>query len=169
MNLTKTPTANHFKAPPKSTNQQPTPSTSRGTIKLLKAILLAGLYPNVGWISELKDGKKKLMNKGDVCEVVVDGKDSLKIHPSSVNRTLDVCGTWIAFQDKVGGRGCVVRDITHLQHFSPIIFYIHLCSSTLHQYFTTPSINSSVYPISFSPTIEPSYHFFIPPFIDPTH
>lgn len=65
-------------------------------VKLLKGVLLAGLYPNLGRV--VKGG-------GGVCEVVVDGKDGLRVHPSSINRKLDAKGGWMVFQDKVGGVG----------------------------------------------------------------
>lgn len=73
-----------------------TQSLSLHEIALLKAVLTAGLYDNVGKIMYTKsvDITEKL-----AC-LVETAQGKAQVHPSSVNRDLQVHG-WLLYQEKV--------------------------------------------------------------------
>lgn len=72
------------------------PTLSFQEIALLKAVLAAGLYDNVGKIIYTKsvDITEKL-----AC-VVETAQGKAQVHPSSVNRDLQTYG-WLLYQEKV--------------------------------------------------------------------
>lgn len=76
-----------------------TQSLSLSEIALLKAVLTAGLYDNVGKILYTKsvDITEKL-----AC-MVETAQGKAQVHPSSVNRDLQTYG-WLLYQEKVSGR-----------------------------------------------------------------
>lgn len=70
----------------------------QATVSLLKAVLVAGLYPNVGrLVAEEKSAGRK---KGSA-EVHLGSGEVACVHGSSVNRKVGTDG-WIVFLDKVG-------------------------------------------------------------------
>lgn len=73
-----------------------TQSLSLHEIALLKAVLTAGLYDNIGKIMYMKsvDITEKL-----AC-IVETAQGKAQVHPSSVNRDLQTYG-WLLYQEKV--------------------------------------------------------------------
>lgn len=86
-----------FAAP--SCHREGTQSLSLQETALLKAVLTAGLYDNVGKIMYTKsvDITEKL-----AC-MVETAQGKAQVHPSSVNRDLQVYG-WLLYQEKVRNR-----------------------------------------------------------------
>uniref|UniRef100_A0A674G8Z4 ATP-dependent RNA helicase DHX29 n=1 Tax=Taeniopygia guttata TaxID=59729 RepID=A0A674G8Z4_TAEGU len=94
-----------------------TQSLSLSEIALLKAVLTAGLYDNVGKILYAKsvDITEKL-----ACTVeTAQGK--AQVHPSSVNRDLQTYG-WLLYQEKVRYAKVYLRETTLISPFPILLF-----------------------------------------------
>ncbi|XP_027490850.1 ATP-dependent RNA helicase DHX29 isoform X4 [Corapipo altera] len=94
-----------------------TQSLSLSEIALLKAVLTAGLYDNVGKILYMKsvDITEKL-----ACTVeTAQGK--AQVHPSSVNRDLQTYG-WLLYQEKVRYSKVYLRETTLISPFPILLF-----------------------------------------------
>ncbi|XP_027766093.1 ATP-dependent RNA helicase DHX29 isoform X3 [Empidonax traillii] len=94
-----------------------TQSLSLSEIALLKAVLTAGLYDNVGKILYMKsvDITEKL-----ACTVeTAQGK--AQVHPSSVNRDLQTYG-WLLYQEKVRYTKVYLRETTLISPFPILLF-----------------------------------------------
>ncbi|KAJ7412087.1 ATP-dependent RNA helicase DHX29 [Pitangus sulphuratus] len=94
-----------------------TQSLSLSEISLLKAVLTAGLYDNVGKILYMKsvDITEKL-----ACTVeTAQGK--AQVHPSSVNRDLQTYG-WLLYQEKVRYTKVYLRETTLISPFPILLF-----------------------------------------------
>lgn len=92
-------------------------SLSLSEIALLKAVLTAGLYDNVGKILYTKsvDITEKL-----ACTVeTAQGK--AQVHPSSVNRDLQTYG-WLLYQEKVRYAKVYLRETTLISPFPILLF-----------------------------------------------
>ncbi|NP_001091401.1 ATP-dependent RNA helicase DHX29 [Xenopus laevis] len=84
---------------------------------LLKAILTAGLYDNVGKILFTKsvDITEKL-----AC-IVETAQGKAQVHPSSVNRDLQIYG-WLLYQEKVKYSKVFLRETTLISPFPVLLF-----------------------------------------------
>ncbi|NWU82329.1 DHX29 helicase, partial [Onychorhynchus coronatus] len=94
-----------------------TRSLSLSEIALLKAVLTAGLYDNIGKILYMKsvDITEKL-----ACTVeTAQGK--AQVHPSSVNRDLQIYG-WLLYQEKVRYTKVYLRETTLISPFPILLF-----------------------------------------------
>uniref|UniRef100_A0A803XXE0 RNA helicase n=1 Tax=Meleagris gallopavo TaxID=9103 RepID=A0A803XXE0_MELGA len=94
-----------------------TQSLSLHEIALLKAVLTAGLYDNVGKIIYTKsvDITEKL-----AC-VVETAQGKAQVHPSSVNRDLQIHG-WLLYQEKVRYAKVYLRETTLISPFPILLF-----------------------------------------------
>ncbi|KAM6187842.1 ATP-dependent RNA helicase DHX29 isoform 2-T2 [Sarcoramphus papa] len=94
-----------------------TQSLSLHEIALLKAVLTAGLYDNVGKIIYTKsvDITEKL-----AC-MVETAQGKAQVHPSSVNRDLQTYG-WILYQEKVRYTKVYLRETTLISPFPILLF-----------------------------------------------
>lgn len=94
-----------------------TQSLSLHEIALLKAVLTAGLYDNVGKIMYTKsvDITEKL-----AC-LVETAQGKAQVHPSSVNRDLQVHG-WLLYQEKVRYAKVYLRETTLISPFPILLF-----------------------------------------------
>ncbi|XP_015704196.1 ATP-dependent RNA helicase DHX29 isoform X2 [Coturnix japonica] len=94
-----------------------TQSLSLHEIALLKAVLTAGLYDNVGKIIYTKsvDITEKL-----AC-LVETAQGKAQVHPSSVNRDLQVYG-WLLYQEKVRYAKVYLRETTLISPFPILLF-----------------------------------------------
>ncbi|NWI20492.1 DHX29 helicase, partial [Crypturellus soui] len=94
-----------------------THSPSLEEIALLKAVLTAGLYDNVGKILYTKsvDITEKL-----AC-MVETAQGKAQVHPSSVNRDLQVYG-WLLYQEKVRYTKVYLRETTLISPFPILLF-----------------------------------------------
>ncbi|XP_071436724.1 ATP-dependent RNA helicase DHX29 isoform X2 [Pithys albifrons albifrons] len=95
----------------------PTQSLSLSEIALLKAVLTAGLYDNVGKILCMKsvDITEKL-----AC-MVETAQGRAQVHPSSVNRDLQTYG-WLLYQEKVRYAKVYLRETTLISPFPILLF-----------------------------------------------
>uniref|UniRef100_A0A452SCJ4 ATP-dependent RNA helicase DHX29 n=1 Tax=Ursus americanus TaxID=9643 RepID=A0A452SCJ4_URSAM len=86
-------------------------------IALLKAVLAAGLYDNVGKIIYTKsvDVTEKL-----AC-IVETAQGKAQVHPSSVNRDLQTYG-WLLYQEKVKYTRVYLRETTLITPFPVLLF-----------------------------------------------
>ncbi|XP_045750886.1 ATP-dependent RNA helicase DHX29 isoform X3 [Mirounga angustirostris] len=86
-------------------------------IALLKAVLVAGLYDNVGKIIYTKsvDVTEKL-----AC-IVETAQGKAQVHPSSVNRDLQTYG-WLLYQEKVRYTRVYLRETTLISPFPVLLF-----------------------------------------------
>ncbi|KAI6058251.1 ATP-dependent RNA helicase DHX29 [Aix galericulata] len=86
-------------------------------IALLKAVLTAGLYDNIGKIIYTKsvDITEKL-----AC-MVETAQGKAQVHPSSVNRDLQVHG-WLLYQEKVRYAKVYLRETTLISPFPILLF-----------------------------------------------
>ncbi|XP_004422873.1 PREDICTED: ATP-dependent RNA helicase DHX29 isoform X1 [Ceratotherium simum simum] len=86
-------------------------------IALLKAVLAAGLYDNVGKIIYTKsvDVTEKL-----AC-VVETAQGKAQVHPSSVNRDLQTYG-WLLYQEKIRYARVYLRETTLITPFPVLLF-----------------------------------------------
>ncbi|XP_032192119.1 ATP-dependent RNA helicase DHX29 isoform X3 [Mustela erminea] len=86
-------------------------------IALLKAVLAAGLYDNVGKIIYTKsvDVTEKL-----AC-IVETAQGKAQVHPSSVNRDLQTYG-WLLYQEKVRYTRVYLRETTLITPFPVLLF-----------------------------------------------
>ncbi|XP_054254191.1 ATP-dependent RNA helicase DHX29-like isoform X3 [Indicator indicator] len=94
-----------------------TQSLSLHEIALLKAVLTAGLYDNVGKIiyMESVDITEKL-----AC-MVETAQGKAQVHPSSVNRDLQTHG-WLLYQEKVRYAKVYLRETTLISPFPILLF-----------------------------------------------
>ena len=69
------------------------------TIAIIKAVLLAGLYPNIAKVSHIERIDAHVNPELNVC-VGVSAQGPVHVHPSSVNRFLQANG-WLVFHQKV--------------------------------------------------------------------
>ncbi|NWU73125.1 DHX29 helicase, partial [Pterocles burchelli] len=94
-----------------------TQSLSLHEIALLKAVLTAGLYDNVGKIIYTKsvDITEKL-----AC-MVETAQGKAQVHPSSVNRDLQTYG-WLLYQEKVRYAKVYLRETTLISPFPILLF-----------------------------------------------
>ncbi|KAM6328246.1 ATP-dependent RNA helicase DHX29 isoform 2-T2 [Alca torda] len=94
-----------------------TQSLSLHEIALLKAVLAAGLYDNVGKIIYTKsvDITEKL-----AC-MVETAQGKAQVHPSSVNRDLQTYG-WLLYQEKVRYTRVYLRETTLISPFPILLF-----------------------------------------------
>uniref|UniRef100_A0A8C3Y1X8 ATP-dependent RNA helicase DHX29 n=1 Tax=Catharus ustulatus TaxID=91951 RepID=A0A8C3Y1X8_CATUS len=92
-------------------------SLSLSEIALLKAVLTAGLYDNVGKILYTKsvDITEKL-----AC-MVETAQGKAQVHPSSVNRDLQTYG-WLLYQEKVRYAKVYLRETTLISPFPILLF-----------------------------------------------
>ncbi|KAB1281376.1 ATP-dependent RNA helicase DHX29 [Camelus dromedarius] len=86
-------------------------------VALLKAVLTAGLYDNVGKILYTKsvDVTEKL-----AC-VVETAQGKAQVHPSSVNRDLQTYG-WLLYQEKIRYARVYLRETTLITPFPVLLF-----------------------------------------------
>ncbi|XP_060256410.1 ATP-dependent RNA helicase DHX29 isoform X5 [Ovis aries] len=86
-------------------------------IALLKAVLTAGLYDNVGKIIYTKsvDITEKL-----AC-IVETAQGKAQVHPSSVNRDLQMYG-WLLYQEKIRYARVYLRETTLITPFPVLLF-----------------------------------------------
>ncbi|KAG8519811.1 ATP-dependent RNA helicase DHX29, partial [Galemys pyrenaicus] len=86
-------------------------------IALLKAVLAAGLYDNVGKIIYTKsvDVTEKL-----AC-IVETAQGKAQVHPSSVNRDLQTYG-WLLYQEKIRYARVYLRETTLITPFPVLLF-----------------------------------------------
>ncbi|XP_003470310.2 ATP-dependent RNA helicase DHX29 isoform X2 [Cavia porcellus] len=93
------------------------PTLSFQEIALLKAVLAAGLYDNVGKIIYTKsvDITEKL-----AC-VVETAQGKAQVHPSSVNRDLQTYG-WLLYQEKIRYGRVYLRETTLITPFPVLLF-----------------------------------------------
>ncbi|XP_012873959.1 PREDICTED: ATP-dependent RNA helicase DHX29 [Dipodomys ordii] len=86
-------------------------------IALLKAVLTAGLYDNVGKIICMKsvDVTEKL-----AC-IVETAQGKAQVHPSSVNRDLQTYG-WLLYQEKIRYARVFLRETTLITPFPVLLF-----------------------------------------------
>ncbi|XP_053770801.1 ATP-dependent RNA helicase DHX29 [Desmodus rotundus] len=86
-------------------------------VALLKAVLAAGLYDNVGRIICAKsvDATERL-----AC-VVETAQGKAQVHPSSVNRALQTHG-WLLYQEKVRYARVYLRETTLISPFPVLLF-----------------------------------------------
>lgn len=86
-------------------------------IALLKAVLTAGLYDNVGKIIYMKsvDVTEKL-----AC-IVETAQGKAQVHPSSVNRDLQTYG-WLLYQEKIRYARVYLRETTLVTPFPVLLF-----------------------------------------------
>ncbi|KAM9138912.1 ATP-dependent RNA helicase DHX29 isoform 1-T1 [Pangshura tecta] len=94
-----------------------TQSLSLQEIALLKAVLTAGLYDNVGKIMYMKsvDITEKL-----AC-MVETAQGKAQVHPSSVNRDLQTYG-WLLYQEKIRYAKVYLRETTLISPFPVLLF-----------------------------------------------
>nr|DBA23579.1 TPA: hypothetical protein GDO54_014478 [Pyxicephalus adspersus] len=90
---------------------------SKEEMSLLKAVLTAGLYDNVGKILFTKsvDMSEKL-----AC-MVETAQGKAQVHPSSVNRDLQTYG-WLLYQEKVKYSKIFLRETTLVSPFPVLLF-----------------------------------------------
>uniref|UniRef100_A0A8C3T325 ATP-dependent RNA helicase DHX29 n=1 Tax=Chelydra serpentina TaxID=8475 RepID=A0A8C3T325_CHESE len=94
-----------------------TQSLSLQEIALLKAVLTAGLYDNLGKIMYTKsvDITEKL-----AC-MVETAQGKAQVHPSSVNRDLQTYG-WLLYQEKIRYAKVYLRETTLISPFPVLLF-----------------------------------------------
>ncbi|XP_069780459.1 ATP-dependent RNA helicase DHX29 isoform X2 [Narcine bancroftii] len=104
---------NHRSCLPEDSKQ----SLSNQDVPLLKAVLTAGLYDNIGKI--IYTPSVDIADKV-ICSIeTAQGK--AQAHPSSINRDLQTNG-WILYQEKVKYSKVYVRDITLISPFPILLF-----------------------------------------------
>ncbi|XP_050404542.1 ATP-dependent RNA helicase dhx29 [Patella vulgata] len=99
----------------KSTEQLDT-----GVIAMVKAVLTAGLYPNVGRVSHTPPVDACLYPDKKLC-IVETQHASIAIHPSSVNRYMETNG-WLIYHEKVKLARVYLRDVTLISPFPLLLF-----------------------------------------------
>ena len=86
-------------------------------IALLKAVLTAGLYDNVG--------KTIYTRSVDITEklacIVETAQGKAQVHPSSVNRDLQIYG-WLLYQEKIRYARVYLRETTLITPFPVLLF-----------------------------------------------
>ncbi|XP_066472294.1 ATP-dependent RNA helicase DHX29 [Tiliqua scincoides] len=94
-----------------------THALSQQEMVLLKAVLTAGLYDNVGKIMYVKsvDITEKL-----AC-MVETAQGKAQVHPSSVNRDLQTYG-WLLYQDKIRYARVYLKETTLISPFPILLF-----------------------------------------------
>ncbi|KAK1174599.1 ATP-dependent RNA helicase DHX29 isoform X1 [Acipenser oxyrinchus oxyrinchus] len=86
-------------------------------ISLLKAVLTAGLYDNIGKV--IYTPSVDVTEKAACTVETAQGK--AQVHPSSVNRVLQTYG-WLLYQEKVKYAKVYVRDTTLISPFPILLF-----------------------------------------------
>ncbi|XP_060072709.1 ATP-dependent RNA helicase DHX29-like isoform X2 [Ylistrum balloti] len=91
------------------------------TVAMLKAVIAAGLYPNVAKITySAPVDAAAHPRRNHVC-VGETAQGPAGVHPSSVNRTLASNG-WIAYQEKVTTSKVYLREVTLVSPYSLLLF-----------------------------------------------
>ena len=93
------------------------------TIAKIKAVLLAGLYPNIAKVSHIERIDAHVNPELNVC-VGVSAQGPVHVHPSSVNRFLQANG-WLVFHQKV----CITQSGQNPIYNSPGIFESYFLTS----------------------------------------
>ncbi|KAH9508703.1 ATP-dependent RNA helicase dhx29 [Bulinus truncatus] len=89
-----------------------------GTIALIKAVLTAGLYPQVGQVVSVPsiDTTEKV-----VC-MVETSQGLAQVHPSSVNRNLTASNSWMIYHEKVRVSKIYLRTTTIISPYALLLF-----------------------------------------------
>ena len=91
-------------------------NVNSSNLKLIKGVLVAGLYPRVASITPNKDPSKPPMIK-----TRKDGE--VKIHPSSINFDRKVYESpWLVYHEKVKTSAIFLRDSSMVSPYSLILF-----------------------------------------------
>ncbi|XP_077991245.1 ATP-dependent DNA/RNA helicase DHX36-like [Glandiceps talaboti] len=84
-------------------------------LELIKAVVCAGLYPNVAQI------QKKSFKRPPILYTKQDGK--VKLHPKSVNAGVnDLNGKWLVYHQKIKSSGVFLHDSSVMQPY-PLLFF----------------------------------------------
>lgn len=95
-------------------------SLSPGLLATLRAVITAGLYPNVARLSYVEP----IDRAARTARVVCCGRTPqgvFQVHPGSVNRYLAANG-WLVFQEKVKYSQVFLRDSTHVGNIPILLF-----------------------------------------------
>lgn len=93
---------------------------SRGTLATLRAVIAAGLYPNVAKLSYVQPVDHAARPTKTICT----GKTAqgpFPVHPRSINRFLATNG-WLVFQEKVKYSQAFLRDSTLVGNYPILLF-----------------------------------------------
>ncbi|XP_059164775.1 ATP-dependent RNA helicase DHX29-like [Physella acuta] len=89
-----------------------------GTIALVKAVITAGLYPQVGQVltAPSVEASEKLS-----C-LVETSQGVAQVHPSSVNKHLTATGSWMLYHEKVRMSRVYLKDTTVVSPYALLLF-----------------------------------------------
>ncbi|RUS82855.1 hypothetical protein EGW08_009377 [Elysia chlorotica] len=89
-----------------------------GSVALIKAVLTAGLYPQVGQVLTTPP-----VDASDQPSCLVETSQGVaQVHPSSVNKNLALTGTWLAYHEKVRRSRVYVRDTSVISPYALLLF-----------------------------------------------
>ncbi|KAK3103438.1 hypothetical protein FSP39_019253 [Pinctada imbricata] len=96
------------------------PDLEQNMVAMVKAVVAAGLYPNVAKVTYDAPVDAKANPSKNVC-VGETAQGPANVHPSSVNRNLATNG-WLAYQEKVTTSKVYIRECTLVSPFSLMMF-----------------------------------------------
>ncbi|ESO82989.1 hypothetical protein LOTGIDRAFT_134281, partial [Lottia gigantea] len=94
--------------------------TDPAVIAMVKAIITAGLYPNVGKVTHTPVPDAALYPDRKLC-IVETQYAPIAIHPSSVNRYMENNG-WVIYHEKVKLSRVYLRDVTLISPYPLLLF-----------------------------------------------
>ncbi|XP_005113474.2 ATP-dependent RNA helicase dhx29 [Aplysia californica] len=88
------------------------------SMAMVKAVLTAGLYPQVGCVLTTPS-----VDVSDKSTCLVETSSGVaQVHPSSVNKTLALTGSWLVYQEKVRMSRVFLRDTTVVSPYALLLF-----------------------------------------------
>lgn len=91
---------------------------SPGSVAIIKAVLTAGLYPQVGQVLTTPSVD---VSEQSSC-LVETSQGTAQVHPSSVNRNLALTGSWLVYHEKVRRSRVYVRDTSVVSPYALLLF-----------------------------------------------
>ncbi|XP_002737580.2 ATP-dependent DNA/RNA helicase DHX36-like [Saccoglossus kowalevskii] len=100
-------------------SKQAAANTNSDNVKLIKAVVCAGLYPNVAKI-ETQMSRKKAFSRGPRLSTQQDGR--VNLHPKSVNCDQQLDGKWLIYHQKIRSNGIYLHDSSVIEPY-PLLFF----------------------------------------------
>ncbi|GFO08324.1 hypothetical protein PoB_003482900, partial [Plakobranchus ocellatus] len=90
----------------------------QASVAIIKAVLTAGLYPQVGQVLTTPS-----VDISDQSSCLVETSQGVaQVHPSSVNKNLALTGSWMVYHEKVRRSRVYVRDTTVISPYALLLF-----------------------------------------------
>ncbi|KAK3737105.1 hypothetical protein RRG08_016411 [Elysia crispata] len=90
----------------------------QNSVAIIKAVLTAGLYPQVGQVLTTPSVD---VSEQSSC-LVETSQGVAQVHPSSVNRNLALTGSWLVYHEKVRRTRVYVRDTSVVSPYALLLF-----------------------------------------------